>query len=354
MSLTSEQIEARRYTIGGSDMGAILGENNYKTAYEVWEEKIEGKTIDLSKNKSVVIGNLLEFPLIKKYEKNYDKICGAIKTVHHKKYNFLSANIDALTISNKFDYGIMDFYKDFEENDKRSVLEIKTASCFNKDEWGVSGSQIVPKQYYAQIAHYMLVTGCNKADISVGFVDDKVIGEVLCELNSSRQFGVEPDFSKIVDSMETRLYTFHKDEEMDQLILDAGVSFYENYMKPWIDHGIKNPPPMDFSNKSFQDCLKKKYSIVEESEIRLPSEFLEIKRNYISAMIQSKKFDKIVQEEKAKIIEAMGNNQKALLNDGTYFSRKMVFRKGFVAKDCEYIKFEMKHSRDSRDIMGDF
>ena len=354
MSLTSEQIEARRYTIGGSDMGAILGENNYKTAYEVWEEKVEGKSVDLSMNKSVVIGTLLEFPLIKKYEKNYDKICGSIKTVHHKKYNFLSANIDALTISNKCDYGIMDFYKDFEENDKRSVLEIKTASCFNKDEWGASGSQIVPKQYYAQIAHYMLVTGYNKADIFVGFVDDKVIGEILCELNSSRQFGVEPDFSKIVDSMETRLYTFHKDEEMDQLILDAGVSFYENYMKPWIDHGIKNPPPMDFSNKSFQDCLKKKYSIVEESEIRLPSEFLEIKRNYISAMIQSKKFDKIVQEEKAKIIEAMGNNQKALLNDGTYFSRKMVFRKGFVAKDCEYIKFEMKNSRDSRDIMGDF
>ena len=39
MTLTPEQIEARKVTIGGSDMGAILGENNYKTAYEVWEEK---------------------------------------------------------------------------------------------------------------------------------------------------------------------------------------------------------------------------------------------------------------------------------------------------------------------------
>lgn len=340
MSLTPEQIEARRYTIGGSDMGAILGENNYKTAYEVWEEKVEGKAVDLSMNKSVVIGNLLESELLEKYSKDYNKKYCTVGTVNHKEYKFLSANLDGVSL--------------LENLNVDSIVEIKTAGAFNKDEWGVSGSQIVPKQYYAQIAHYMLVTGCNKADIFVGFVDDKVIGEILCELNSSRQFGVEPDFSKIVDSMETRLYTFHKDEEMDQLILDAGVSFYENYIKPWIDHGIKNPPPMDFSNKSFQDCLKKKYSIVEESEIRLPSEFLEIKRNYISAMIQSKKFDKIAQEEKAKIIEAMGNNQKALLNDGTYFSRKMVFRKGFVAKDCEYIKFEMKHSRDSRDTMGDF
>ena len=341
MSLTPEQIEARRYTIGGSDMGAILGENNYKTAYEVWEEKIEGKTIDLSKNKSVVIGNLLEMDLLVKYDKIKGTISRLCETFFHQNHKFLSANLDGVSIC-------------VDEERESNIIEIKTAGAFNKDEWGVSGSQIVPKQYYAQIAHYMLVTGCNKADIFVGFVDDKVIGEILCELNSSRQFGVEPDFSKIVDSMETRLYTFHKDEEMDQLILDAGVSFYENYMKPWIDHGIKNPPPMDFSNKSFQDCLKRKYSIVEESEIRLPSEFLEIKRNYVSAMVQSKKFDKIAQEEKAKIIEAMGNNQKALLNDGTYFSRKMVFRKGFVAKDCEYIKFEMKHSRDSRDIMGDF
>lgn len=340
MSLTSEQIEARKYTIGGSDMGAILGENNYKTAYEVWEEKVEGKNVDLSMNKSVVIGNLLESALLKKYSKDYNKKYCTFGTVNHKEYKFLSANLDGVSL--------------LENLNVDSILEIKTAGAFNKDEWGASGSQIVPKQYYAQIAHYMLVTGYDKADIFVGFIDDKVIGEILCELNSFRQLGVEPDFSKIVDSMETRLYTFHKDEEMEQLILDAGISFYENHMKPWIENGIKNPPPMDFSNKSFQDCLKRKYSIVEESEIRLPPEFLEIKRNYMSAMVQSKKFDKIVQEEKCKIIEAMGNNQKALLNDGTYFSRKMVFRKGFVAKDCEYIKFEMKQSRDSRDAMGEF
>lgn len=347
MSLTPEQIEARRYTIGGSDMGAILGENNYKTVYEVWEEKIEGKTIDLSKNKSVVIGTLLEFPLIKKYEKNYDKICGSIKTVHHKKYNFLSANIDALTISNKCDYGIMDFYKDFEENDKRSVLEIKTASCFNKDEWGASGSQIVPKQYYAQIAHYMLVTGCNKADILVGFIDDKIVGEILCELNRViANIEHTPNFSEIVNNIETRLYTFHRDEEIEGLIMEAGVSFYENHMRPWIEHGIKNPPQMDFSNKGFQECLRKKYSIVEESEIMLPEKFIEIKTNYMSAMVQSKMFDKVAQEEKSKIIEAMGNNQKALLSDGSYFLRKTVNRKAFTVKESEYIKFELKQPKD--------
>lgn len=243
MTLTPEQIESRKLTIGGSDIGAIIGENNYKTAYDVWEEKVEGKNIDLSKNKSVVIGNLLESELLEKYSRDYNKKYCKCGTINHKEYNFLSANLDGVSVS--------------ENLNVENIIEIKTASCFNKDEWGESGSQIVPKQYYAQIAHYMLVTGYNKADIFVGFVDDKVIGEILCELNSYRQFGVEPDFSKIVDSMETRLYTFHKDEEMDQLILDAGVSFYENYMKPWIDHGIKNPPPMDFSNKSFQDCLKK-------------------------------------------------------------------------------------------------
>jgi len=43
MTLTPEQIESRKLTIGGSDIGAIIGENNYKTAYDVWEEKVNFK-----------------------------------------------------------------------------------------------------------------------------------------------------------------------------------------------------------------------------------------------------------------------------------------------------------------------
>ncbi len=339
MTLTPEQIESRKLTIGGSDIGAILGENNYKTAYDVWEEKVEGKTIDLSRNKSVVIGNLLEDSLIKKYERDNIKICSRQDTEYHKQYKFLSANLDSIAVSNGF--AQEEFFGE------KNIVEIKTASCFNKDEWGLSGSQVVPKQYYAQIAHYMLVTGYDKADIFVGFIDDKIIGEILCELNKA--FGkiyYRPDFSEIVDKIETRLYTFHRDKEIEDLILNAGVSFYENHMRPWIEHGIKNPPKIDFSNKCFQECLRKKYSIVEESEIMLPEKFMEIKTNYMSAMVQSKMFDKVAQEEKSKIIEAMGNNQKAILSDGSYFLRKAVNRKAFTVKESEYIKFELKQPKD--------
>lgn len=334
MTLTPEQIESRKLTIGGSDIGAIIGENNYKTAYDVWEEKVNCKNIDLSKNKSVVIGNLLEIPLLIKYDSIKGSTSRLCETFFHRDYKFLSANLDGVAI-----------YADEEKGNH--IVEIKTASCFNKDEWGLSGSQVVPKQYYAQIAHYMLVTGYDKADIFVGFIDDKIIGEILCELNKA--FGkiyYMPDFDEIVNKIETRLYTFHRDKEIEDLILDAGVSFYENHMRPWIEHGIKNPPKMDFSNKCFQECLRKKYSIVEESEIMLPEKFMEIKTNYMSAMVQSKMFDKVAQEEKSKIIEAMGNNQKAILSDGSYFLRKTVNRKSFTVKESEYIKFELKQPKN--------
>lgn len=334
MTLTPEQIESRKLTIGGSDIGAIIGENNYKTAYDVWEEKVDGKNIDLSKNKSVVIGNLLEIPLLKKYDSIKGSASRLCETFFHKDYKFLSANLDGLAI-----------YADEEKGS--NIIEIKTASSFNKEEWGDSGSQIIPKQYYAQVAHYMLVTGYDKADIFVGFIDDKIIGEILCELNKTFvNIHYKPDFSEIVEKIETRLYTFNRDEEIEGLILEAGVSFYDNHMRPWIDHGIKNPPKMDFSNKGFQECLRKKYSIVEESEIMLPEKFMEIKNNYMSAMVQSKMFDKIAQEEKSKIIEAMGNNQKAILIDGSYFLRKTVNRKAFTVKESEYIKFELKQPKD--------
>ena len=270
MSLTTEQLEARRSTIGGSDIGAILGENKYKTAYEVWEEKVEGKAVDLSRNKSVVIGNLLEKPLITKYETIETSISGGSKNFIHRDHDFLTANVDGITLS--------DFPK---------VVEIKTASVFNKDSWGNSGSQIVPSSYYAQVAHYMMVTECEKADIFVGFIDENVIGDVLCEIVRSGEL-IEPTyFFKIVEKMETRIYRFYRDEEMEDLILEAAISFYENHMRPWIEHGIKNPPPMDFSNKGFQECIKKKYLIQEESQIKLPDEFIKIKDKYLSNMVQT-------------------------------------------------------------------
>ncbi len=349
MALTSEQIEARRKTIGGSDIGAILGENNYKTAYEVWEEKVEGKTIDLSRNKSVVIGNLLESALIDKYEMENRRICGRPNTIFHKEYEFLSANLDGTSSTNGGEW----FPGDSPLWEEEKILEIKTASSFNKDEWGPSGSQIIPKHYYAQIAHYMLVTGYKSANVFVAFVDESIVGDILCEINSvfeiERYSEIVDDynFSKIVDKMETRLYTFYRDEEMEQLILEAAISFYNNHMEPWIERGEKIPPPMDFSNKKFQECLRKKYDIIEQSEIRLPVEFVEVKNKYLLATAQSKMFDKVAQEEKAKIVEAMGNNQKATLNDGSYFSRKLVKvnRKASEAKESEYVKFEFKDKK---------
>lgn len=346
MSLTNEQIEARKKTIGGSDIGAILGENNYKTAYEVWEEKVEGKTINLSRNKAVVIGNLLESALIEKYERDYKKICTTTHTFFHRDHEFLTANLDGVSVSDdsSSEYSILDI----RFLPEKKILEIKTASVFNKDEWGPSGSQIIPKHYYAQIAHYMLVTGYKSADVFVGFVDDSIVGDILCQMNiSSYHIGTSGIcFSETANKMETRLYTFHRDEEMEELILEAAISFYNNHMEPWIERGEKIPPPMDFSNKKFQECLRKKYDIIEESEIRLPKEFVEVKNKYLLAMSQSKKFDKVAQEEKSRIVEAMGNNQKATLGDGSYFSRKTIKRKGTITKDCEYIKFEFKQDKE--------
>lgn len=334
MTITETQIEARKKTIGGTDIGAILGENNYKTAYEVWEEKVEGKHTDLSRNKSVVIGQLLESALIEKYEKMYDKLCIIpTLTIFHKDYEYLSANLDAVAVDDKaLNY--------------KSVVEIKTASVFNKDDWGPNGSQIVPKHYYAQIAHYMLVTGYKKAEIFVGFIDDNITGEILCEMNLAIKENRKYDFSSIVDKMETRLYTFYKDNELENLILEAAKSFYNNHMQPWIEFRVKNPPTMDFSNKHFRDHLNKKYSILEGSEIKLPSEFMEVKNKYVSAINQARMYDKIAQEEKAKVIAAMQNNEKATLDDGSYFIKKSVKRKEYTVKESEYIKFEFKQPKE--------
>ena len=158
-----EWLKLRTTGIGGSDAGAIMGLNKYTTPLSIYLAKK-----DLSRfggNKATEWGNILEDPV---RQKAREELGIEIETVPgmftSKDYNFMNANFDGLV------------FIDGEKEIAGTVVsglgghEIKTSR--NGDGFG---DDEVPDSYYAQVQHYMAVTGLTFFVLSV-FIIDKYEG----------------------------------------------------------------------------------------------------------------------------------------------------------------------------------
>lgn len=169
-----EWLEDRKKGIGGSDVGAILGHNQYRSRLDVWMDKT-GRGAEVADNYAMAKGRALE-PVIRQMfcnETGLEVSHTENETKPHPKYKFLLASIDGYTSD-------------------QGILEIKTMN-----RWVAKKGEI-PKSYYWQIQHYMFVYGCKHGYFAVDadgqFLIEKVpfdetyITDVLPKLNQFWQY----------------------------------------------------------------------------------------------------------------------------------------------------------------------
>lgn len=144
--------EERQKAIGGSEIGAILGYNNYTSPYAVYAQKL-GIGERFKGNIATEVGTVLEpyirkkFPGLVQLKDQVEAIVYEIPYIlKSKEYTFASANLDGVV----------------EIDGEYSVLEIKTASEMSGDKW--EGEEI-PDSYYFQVQWYLAVTGWKQAYI---------------------------------------------------------------------------------------------------------------------------------------------------------------------------------------------
>ena len=140
-----EWLAKRNSYIGGSDAGAIIGVNKWKSNADLWDEKTGRKApADLSENPMVAYGAEAEAPLRELFALDFPEL-----KVEYKPHN-IWLNPKQPWAHASLDGWITD------KDGRRGILEIKTtlASARNKEEW----NQQIPQSYYAQILHYMMVT----------------------------------------------------------------------------------------------------------------------------------------------------------------------------------------------------
>ena len=139
-----EWLSRRSKSIGGSDAGTILGLSEYSSPYALWCEKT-GKIVpdDISDKEAVRLGNDLEQYVAERWmEKTGKKVRRDNNIIYNSDYPFAHANIDRSVVG------------------ENAGLECKTTSSWEILQQCREGKY--PPRWYAQVVHYMMVTGADR------------------------------------------------------------------------------------------------------------------------------------------------------------------------------------------------
>ena len=131
-------LSERRNSLGGSDVGAVLGMSRYATPYTVWAEKT-GRLPPREDNEAMRQGRDLEQYVADRFMERSGK--------QVQRYNYLLRSDGAPYLHANIDRRVLG---------ERSGLECKTASALSLRLY--SGGEF-PESYYAQCVAYLAVTG---------------------------------------------------------------------------------------------------------------------------------------------------------------------------------------------------
>lgn len=249
--------ELRGIGIGGSDIGAILGVNKYKSAIDIYIDKTEGnKNIG---NRFTHFGHKLEKVVFEEFqERHSDMKCYTVPYTIQR--GVCVANVDGMVYDPK--------------KDRYGVLEFKTTSAYNKDEWT---GDTVPDSYYAQVQHYLFVTGLSFAYIAC-----------LVGGNDYKEFYIERNLDDI-DLIQTKANEFWKNHVMKKIppMLDGSDS-YSKYLLEKADK--ENEEVVELNNlnakaNEIKDLEEKIKSLEQQIELKKQEIILELNNNHCNKAI---------------------------------------------------------------------
>lgn len=259
-------LKLRKRSIGGSDCGAILGMNEYMSAYDLWLKKRNPQIKEEPKNSEAIYwGHNLEDVVAKEFERRTGKkVRNHNFMMYHDEYPFISANVDRVVVG------------------ENAILECKTASEFKKSEWADDN---IPGSYMAQCYHYMAVTGADRAYIA-------------CLIGGSHFVW------KIIE----------RDDEIIEEIIKAEVDFWDNHVVPDIE------PPVDDSNATAQ-ALNRRWQETLAKTVEIESEQATLFKAIDAINKQTKELEKQKRGYENQLKAILGENERGV-TDGYEVSWK--------------------------------
>lgn len=135
---TQEWLDLRRNHIGASDAPVILGQSPWKTAFQLWEEKLGIRPLP-QMNEAMRRGHELE-PIARQAYNDYTGNCSEPEVVFHPEHKWMMASLDGISL------------------DRSIIVEIK---CPGHTDHSLAAEGKVPDKYYAQLQHQLATIGLN-------------------------------------------------------------------------------------------------------------------------------------------------------------------------------------------------
>lgn len=246
-------LEERKKGIGGSDAGAILGMNRYRSAFDVYCDK-KNMTPELPDNEAMRQGRELEEYVAKRFEEETGKRVHKVNAILcNTDYPFARANIDRAVVGEK------------------AGLECKTTSILNLTRYK-NGE--FPEEYYVQCMHYLMVTGWERWYLAV-----------------------------LVYGTDFKVFTIERDEEEIKALAEAEECFWENNI-------VRGIAPVPAGTKTTDAIIQSLYPSDNGGEVDLTGYVPELTR--LSCVKKLKKqYEKEQKAIEQQIKLYMGDNTYA-------------------------------------------
>ena len=220
--MRAEFQQERQSGIGSSDMPAILGISPFRSAVDVYLEKI-GERPASPVSPAMRVGLKLEPVIASEYEELTDNTLNRKETFfRHPDHDWFITHPDRFVLGGKEEF--------------TRLVELKSVGPYMAYQWGEEGTDEVPEYYIAELQHRLHIIhekfGIEYADIAAFFRGPA----------------------------ETKIYTVKYDLELGQLMLDKAMKF-------WFDHVLKKQPPAMDGSPAATELLKRKFPRSEEIEI---------------------------------------------------------------------------------------
>ena len=254
----AEWLAVRRSGIGGSDAAAALGLSPWKSALELWQEKVSGQSQQHKENEAMIWGRIMEPVITREFIRRTGLTVTPMRSMlQAANWPWMLADLDGLI-----------------EDPQRGtgVFEVKTASAFKQDEWT---EDRCPDTYMLQLAHYMAVTGLSYA--------------VICVL---------------IGGNKLQWITVGRDDELIASLVQLEKRFWQHVL-------TQSPPPVDGSTACAEMLSRQYPSSSNPAPLILPNEA----DGWIQDYLQAKEDEDIAAERKRlaenRIKEVMKEHERA-------------------------------------------
>ena len=284
----TQWLEGRRTGIGGSDVAAILGLNDYQSAYSIWADKL-GLLPEKEDNEAMRQGRDLEDYVAQRFcEQTGKNVRRNNRMLRSEKYPFMIANIDRQIVG------------------ERSGLECKTTSMMNLKKFK-NGEY--PATYYCQCMHYLAVTGWEKWYLAV-----------------------------LVLNQGFYLYEIERDEDEISALIKAETEFW-NLVE-------SNTPPEIDGSKATREALE----FINQPDDDKPEAYLYGKENMVEHLFSLKSDKKEIEKNIAQIenqIRAdLGGANKGVMH-GYTISLQTIIKKSYIVKESSYQRLTIKEKKQN-------